>query len=261
MSKNADFRQKLKDDERLLGSWLTFNDPCVAELMCQAGFDFLIIDAEHGPVSIETIQNLMMVINSTEVIGLVRIPWNEPVIIKRVLDVGADGILVPLVTTADDVRQAVSATRYPPEGVRGFGPRRPGRYGRLFQEYINGPAKDIIVLTQIEDIKAVENLDEILKVSELDGLLIGSNDLSASMGLLGQREHPKMLETIETIIKKCRTGKVPVVAACGDAPEQALTWFKRGAQLVALGGDFSLLASVCDRTVTTVKTQLTKGIL
>lgn len=261
MPRTANFKQRLKSGERLVGSWVTFNDPCATEIMCQAGFDFLIIDAEHGPVDIETIQSLMMVINNTEVIGLVRIPWNEPVIIKRVLDVGSNGILVPLVTTAGDVAQAVAAIHYPPKGIRGFGPRRPSRYGRLFKEYINGAAKDIILLVQIEHIKAVENLDEILAVAGLDGLLIGSNDLSGSMGLLGQPEHPRVLEAIQTVIKKSRDRKVPIGAACGDAPETALTWFKRGVQFVGIGSDFSLLASVCDRTVATVKAQMKNSYL
>lgn len=256
MANSSRFKQKLKNGEKLIGSWLTFSDPCVAEIMCQAGFDFLIVDAEHGPLDIETIQSLMMVINSTNVTGIVRVPWNEPVIIKRVLDVGTEGILAPLVTTTADVMQAVSASHYPPLGIRGFGPRRPSRYGRLFREYIDGAAKDIVVLVQIEHVKAVENLDEILAVPGLDGVFIGSNDLSGSMGLLGQPRHPKVLEVIEIVIKKSRARKMPVGAACGDAPEEVLTWFKRGVQFVALGGDFSLLANVADRTVATVKKQM-----
>lgn len=197
----------------------------------------------------------MMIINGAGVTGLVRVPWNEPVIIKRILDLGADGIVVPMVTTASDVVQAVSASRYPPEGIRGFGPRRPSRYGRFFQEYINGPAKEIIVLVQIEHIKGVENLDEILSVCGLDGILIGSQDLSGSMGLLGEPDHHKMLKTIETVIKTSRAKKVPVGAACGETPESALTWFKSGVQFVSMDSCL-LLANVIDRTVATVRAQL-----
>lgn len=250
------FRSRLRSGQKLVGSWVSMTDAIAVEIMCQAGFDFLIIDAEHGALGIETIQQQVMVANLMSVPALVRIPWNEPVIIKRVLDLGANGILVPLSATAEDVERAVAAANYPPAGIRGFGPRRPSRYGRLFREYIEVASESVLVFIQIEQEEAVRNLDSILKVQGVDALLIGSNDLSGSIGLLGQPRAPEVLQLIDETIQKGAEVNMTVGAASGSDPELVADWFKRGAQFVAMGGDFMFLAQAADAALHQAREQL-----
>ena len=225
--------------------------------MCQAGFDFLIIDGEHGPVDFGPMEHLVQVANLMGVPIVVRIPWNEPVVIKRVLDLGSNGILVPLCTTVEEVKGAIEATRYPPQGIRGFGPRRPTRYGRLFGEYIESANESVLVFIQIEHIDAVRNVEGILAVPGVDGLLIGFNDLSASIGLLGQPAAPAVLELADEVIKKASRASVAVGAAVGGV-EQAVNWLQRGAQFATVGSDCSFLVQAADEGVRRVKAQLTE---
>lgn len=251
-------RARLQSGEKLVGSWISMTDPVAAEIMCEIGFDFLMIDAEHGALGIETIQQHVMVANLMSVPVLVRIPSNEPVIIKQVLDLGANGILVPLSATADDVEQAVAAANYPPAGVRGFGPRRASQYGRLFREYIEVASENVLVFIQIEQEEAVRNLDSILKVQGVDALLIGSNDLSGSIGLLGQPRAPAVLQLIDKTIKKGSEANMPVGAASATDPESLEDWFNRGAQFVVMGGDIGFIMDAGDAALHRAKEQLKK---
>ena len=250
------FRSRLSNGEKMVGSWVAMTDPVSTEIMCQSGFDFLIIDAEHGALGIETIQHLVMVANLMSVPALVRIPCNEPVFVKRVLDLGANGILVPLSATAEDVKSAVAAAHYPPTGIRGFGPRRPTRYGRLFREYIENASESVLVFIQIELEEAVRNLDSIVEVQGVDALLIGSNDLSGSIGLLGQPRAPEVLQLVDETIRKATEANLPVGAAAGPDMEVVRDWFQRGAQYVAMGTDFGFLADAADESLRKAREQI-----
>lgn len=130
MENASKFRDKLRRGQLCLGSFITCTDPTITEALCSVS-DFVWIDMEHNALSLEAVQAHLMATKGSDTTGLVRVPWNDPVLIKPVLDIGADGVVVPLVRTADDVRRAVAACRYPPEGIRGFGPRRASGYGRL----------------------------------------------------------------------------------------------------------------------------------
>jgi 2-keto-3-deoxy-L-rhamnonate aldolase RhmA len=204
--------------------------------------DFVWIDMEHNPQSLESVLGHILATKGTETTPLVRVPWNDPVLIKPVLDLGAAGVIVPLIRTADDARRAVAACLYPPAGIRGYGPRRPSSYGRD-----GGPAyckranESVIVIVQIEHAEAIANIREILAVPGLTSIVIGPNDLAGSLGHIGEPRHPDVLAAIETVLSAASKVDVPVGLAVGDDPAVLTGWIDRGARWLAIGADFVLL--------------------
>ncbi len=243
------FKERLHAGKVCIGSWISFTDPCITELMCGSGFDFLVFDSEHSAMSIETVMLHMMATKGTDVIPIVRVVWNDPVWIKQVLDVGASGVLIPLIRTVEDVRKGVAACMYPPQGMRGFGPRRPANYERYFKEYIERANRDMIVFVQIEHIDAVNNMEEILKVPGLDGVLIGACDLSGTLGLLGQLGHPRVVETINVIIAKAHQAGVAVGMAGPRTPQEVFKWISKGIQFITMASDMGFLSMTSDNSV------------
>jgi 2-dehydro-3-deoxyglucarate aldolase/4-hydroxy-2-oxoheptanedioate aldolase len=234
-------RSKLRNRQTCLGSVITFTDATVTEALSGL-LDFVWIDTEHNALSLETVQAHLMATRGTETTTLVRVPWNDPVLIKPVLDIGADGVIVPFVRTVDDVRRAVAACRYPPDGIRGYGPRRPTHYGRLGgPEYCRLANETIFIVVQIEHIDAVNNIDDIVRVPGLTSIVLGPNDLSGSMGLMGQSRHPKVLQALETVITKARQAGLFVGIGIGDDPAVLMEWADKGVQWLTLGNDYSLL--------------------
>jgi 2-keto-3-deoxy-L-rhamnonate aldolase RhmA len=236
-----EFQEKLRRGQLCLGTCITFTDPTVTEALCGL-LDFVWIDMEHNPLTLETVQGHVMATKGSATIPLVRVPWNDPVLIKPVLDLGAAGVIVPFIRTADEARRAVAACRYPPEGIRGFGPRRPSNYGRLTGPAFCQAANDSVsVIVQIEHVDAVTNMDEILAVSGLTSIVIGPNDLAGSLGHIGEPNHPDVREAIATVIVRSRRQAVPVGLASGDDPVKLLEWVKMGVQWLALGSDVTLM--------------------
>lgn len=237
------FRDKIAGGQVCCGTIITCTDPTITEALCSVS-DFVWIDTEHNALSLEAVQGHLMATKGSDTAGLVRVPWNDPVLIKPVLDIGADGVIVPLVRTADDVRRAVAACRYPPEGIRGYGPRRANGFGRLRgPEYCRLANETIIVVAQIEHIEAVHNLDEILAVPGLTSITVGPNDLAGSMGLMGQPAHPDVVRVIETIVAKTRQTNVIASVSVGGGPEEFAAWARRGAQWISTGGDIAFMLS------------------
>lgn len=243
------FRDKLRQGGICLGLGITFTDATVTEAVCSVA-DFVWIDAEHNALSLETVQAHIMATKGSDTTPLVRVPWNDPVLIKPVLDIGAAGVIVPLIRTADDVRQAVAACLYPPDGIRGFGPRRPSNYARLGgPEFCQAANEAIITIVQIEHIDAVNNLDEILAVPGLTSVVLGPNDLAGSMGHMGQPDHPEVLSAIETVIATTRQTEVFVGLATGGEPEELIEWINKGIQWMPVGTDFSFLVRSADQVI------------
>jgi 2-keto-3-deoxy-L-rhamnonate aldolase RhmA len=235
------FREKLRRGQTCLGTVITFTDPTVTETLSQV-LDFVWIDMEHNALTLETVQGHIMATRGSETTPLVRVPWNDPVLIKPVLDIGAAGVIVPLIRTAEEARRAVSACLYPPEGIRGFGPRRPSRYGQFGgPEFCRAANASVLPMVQIEHIQAVENISAILAVSGLAGIVFGPNDLAGSMGLMGQPRHPDVLSAIDAVIAKARQARVPIGIGAGDDPEVLEDWVARGVQWLAMGADCTLL--------------------
>ncbi|MDA9339657.1 aldolase/citrate lyase family protein [Polaribacter sp.] len=198
-------KEKLENRELSIGSWLTIPHQAIIEILGTAGFDWLTIDMEHSPISIETIMNLIGHIQGNGMQALVRVSKNEEVAIKRVLDAGADGVIVPMIRNKEEAIQAVNYVKYPPLGKRGVGLNRAQKYGTAFETYQKWVENHAVVIAQIEHIEAVNNLEEIFSVPGIDGIIVGPYDLSASMGYPGEydrKDVKEALDKIDVITKK-----------------------------------------------------------
>jgi 2-keto-3-deoxy-L-rhamnonate aldolase RhmA len=180
-----------------LGSWLTLGNPSIAEIMADAGFDWLCVDLEHTSTDYKEAQLLIMAIQSKGLKAFVRVGGNDPLIIKRVLDAGADGIIVPSVNSAIEAKNAVEAVRYPPMGKRGVGLARAQDYGFGFDSYRDHKTKEIKLIVQIEHISAIKELDAIIQTEGVDGTFIGPYDLSGSLGKPGQWDEPEVRDALK----------------------------------------------------------------
>ena len=250
------FREKMRAGEVCVGTGVTFVDPTVTEALCGV-FDFVWIDMEHNALSLETIQGHVMAVKGTQTAALVRVADNDPILIKPVLDIGAAGVIVPMIRTAEDARLAVAACRYPPLGMRGFGPRRASQYGRIDDRTFCDLANEtVVVVIQIETIDAVRNLDEILAVPGLTAIAVGPADLSASLGYTGQQNHPEVVRTIEAVIRRVRETGIFAGIACGHDPGASIRWIERGVQWVCMGHDTSLMLRAADEVAGCVREHL-----
>jgi len=180
-----------------IGSWITLNDPSIAEIMANSGFDWLCVDLEHSVIDYAEAQQFIISIQSMGLKAFVRVGENNPRIIKRVLDAGADGIIVPSVNSASEARNAVDAVKYPPFGKRGVGLARAQNYGFGFEHYRDVKAKDIKLIVQIEHIAAIKELDAIIQTDGIDGTFIGPYDLSGSVGKPGQWDEPEVIKALQ----------------------------------------------------------------
>jgi 2-dehydro-3-deoxyglucarate aldolase/4-hydroxy-2-oxoheptanedioate aldolase len=170
------------------------------------------------------------------------VPWNDPVLIKPILDMGAAGVIVPMVRTAEEARRAVAACKYPPEGERGYGPRRPSRYGTLRGPQFCKELNDsVVIIPQIEHIDAVRNIKEILAVQGVKAIVLGLNDLAGSMGLSGEPRHPSVLEAAERVINEAREAGIFPGLGLPDNAEHLIEWADKGAQWLSIGADYMLL--------------------
>ena len=182
-----------------IGSWITLGHPAIAEIMASAGFDWLAVDLEHSVITIREAEELIRIIELKGVTPFVRLSSNNPEQIKRVMDSGAHGVIVPMVNSAEAARKAVAAVKYPPVGERSFGLARAQGYGAGFTEYLNWERDRTIVVVQIEHIEAVNNLESIFSVPGVDAYFVGPYDLSGSLGVPGQFEHPDFVTAMDKI--------------------------------------------------------------
>lgn len=253
MESVGSFRTKLREGGVCLGTCITFSDATVTEALSGI-FDFVWIDMEHNPLSLESVQAHVMATKGSRATALVRVPWNDPVLIKPVLDLGAAGVIVPLIRSADEVARAVAACRYPPEGIRGFGPRRPTDYGRNGgPDYCRAANENVVTIVQIEHADAVRDIDAILAVPGLTSVVIGPNDLSGSLGHMGEPRHPQVLRAIDTVLASARSAGVPVGIAVGDDPAVLCEWIDKGVSWIAIGADFVLLTAAARRAVQSIR--------
>lgn len=192
-------KEKLRRNELTLGSWITLGHPAIAEIMARAKFDWLVVDLEHSVITIEVAGDLIRTIDLCGVAPLVRLTSNDPNQIKRVMDAGAHGIVVPMINSPEEAAKAVAATRYAPSGSRGVGLARAQGYGVNFQDYLVWQHDGPVVIVQIEHVDAMVQLDEILTVPGVDGFIIGPYDLSCSMGIPGQFQHPEFVSAMTRI--------------------------------------------------------------
>lgn len=235
-----DLKKRLKKGETLLGTLLSLPSPEIAEIMSMVGFDWLFVDLEHGPHGFMELQRMLQAMKS-ECSALVRVPEVSESNIKKVLDIGAEGIIVPKVNTAEEARQIVAYAKYPTRGVRGVGAARAHGYGLSFKEYVEKANEETLVVIQIEHFEGVNNINEIVEVEGVDVIFIGPYDLSASFGVAGQVEHPLVKVAIDKVEKACAKAGIPM-GYFGTTPEAVKPYQqKQGYQLITCGTDSGFL--------------------
>jgi len=250
------FREKLQQGQVCFGAGVGFSDPLVAEALADS-CDFIFVDLEHSGLSHQTAMLHFMAARGKQVAPFVRVQSTSDAFIKPALDSGAEGIIAPQVKTVEQVRQFVNACRYPPLGNRGFGPRVPSNFGR-----VGGPAffkqqdEAIFVAVQIETREALECLDEILAIEQLDSVFIGPYDLSGAMGVLGQLDDPTLNKAIDVVIEKTRAAGKYVGAGMRTDPDYAMSMARRGVQWMQVGSDFGFMVRGMDNITKSVREKL-----
>ena len=240
------FRERLDSGRLCLGPAITLSDPAVTEALAPS-VDFVWIDLEHNPTSLESLSAHLIAARAGGTPALVRVPSSDVAWIKRVLDTGAEAVIVPQIHSAEEVRKVVSACRYPPQGTRGFGPRRAADYGRRnAAEYVAEANARVFVAIQIETAEAFRELDAILAVPGFDSIVIGPYDLSGSMGMLGQVHHPTVVGAVGTIATKARAAGRYVGIGMAPDEEHALQAARQGVQWVQCGCDFGYMIQFAD---------------
>lgn len=235
-----------------LGATITINSPIVAELLSHLGFDWLWFETEHTALGVGDVLTMLQTTNGTDISAVVRVPWNDKTMIKRVLDTGPDGIIVPLVNSRAEAEAAVRAMKYPPWGERGAGLSRAQCYGLHLGEYMETANEEVTTILMIEHIEAVRNIDDILGVKGVDSIMVGALDLSGSMGKLGQTDDPAVEEAIQTVLAASKRAAVP----CGIitvSPDQAIQRIGQGFTNIIVGIDVLFLMGGAQGTLQQVR--------
>lgn len=247
------FKQTLQSGDLQIGLWTQLASPMAVEVLADAGYDFVVVDAEHAPNEVTTVVPMLQILDRSHASAVVRIPWSDMILIKRYLDVGAQTLLVPFIETPEQARELVSFTRYPPDGVRGVATfHRANRYGRV-SDYFSTAAGGICVLVQIETKQGLDNLETIAAVDGIDGLFVGPGDLAASMGHIGDPGHVDVQSAIAGVPERLRaSGKpsgilAPVEANARQHVAAGFTFVAVGSDLAMLSNQVAALASKFDR--------------
>jgi 4-hydroxy-2-oxoheptanedioate aldolase len=235
------FKRALKAGQPQIGLWSSLSSNYAVEVIAGAGFDWILLDMEHSPNDLESLLSQLQAAAPYATHPIVRVPWNDMVTIKRVLDAGAQSLLIPYVQNASDAKAAVSNTRYPPAGVRGVaGTTRATRFGRV-KDYAKRAHEELCVLVQLETKPALEEIEKVAAIDGVDGIFIGPADLHASMGYTGETANPAVMPLIEDSIRRIRkAGKAPGYLSPVEADAKRM--LAAGAQFVAVGADVGLLA-------------------
>jgi len=247
-------KKKLKNGIQTYGTWITLGHPLIPEILAPAGFDWLAIDMEHSSIGIQEILPMIIAIEAKGVVPLVRVEENNANIIKRVMDAGSYGVIVPNVNNAEQAKAAVDAVKYPPTGKRGVGLYRAQQYGRYFDEYKQWLKNESVVIIQIEHIQAVEQIDDIFSVPHIDAFFVGPYDLSGSMGKPGQYNDPKVAQAIERIINAGKKHKIP--AGFHSVPSSVRELKKRqkqGFKFLAYSTDAILLGDIARDSLESIR--------
>lgn len=231
-----------------IGSWLQIGHPASAELLDRVGFDWLAIDCEHGIIDLETATAMMRAMNRA--VPLVRVTENSAISIRRALDAGAWGVIIPMVNTPEDARQAVEAAKYAPTGNRGFGYCRANAYGYDFDNYLERANDEIAVIVQIEHTQAAQNIEQILRVEGIDGILVGPYDLTGSMGIPGQLENPKVEAILNRILEAClEAGKSAGIHDVRPTPDSVSHLIEKGFTFLAIGVDMVFIQTAAQNII------------
>jgi 4-hydroxy-2-oxoheptanedioate aldolase len=238
------FKRALKEGKPQIGMWSSLSSHIVAEILAHAGFDWVLLDTEHSPNELPMVQSQLHAMVGGTATPIVRPAWNDMVLVKRFLDIGAQSLLLPYVQSREEAENAVRYTRYPQQGVRGVaGATRAAGYGRT-KDYMKRAHEEICLLLQVETRKAMANLEAIAEVDGVDGIFIGPNDLSADLGYLGNWQHPEVWKVMEDAAKRIRkAGKAPGILV-GEADGRRC--LDMGYLFVAVGADTGTLVRGSD---------------
>ena len=235
-------KEKISKNEPVVGASTTFTDCTVTELLAEVGYDFNWIDTEHTRIDKNEVVHHLMANKGTNCASFIRIPWNDPVLVKPILEFGPDGVIFPFINTPEQAEQAVKSCKYPPEGFRGWGPKRANKYGTMNEEeYIKNAYSQFWTIIQVEHVESIENLDEILSVDGIDAIMVGPSDLSASVGLIRQTNHKNVKEEMDKIAEVVNRHDVIFGAVAGNNPQIAKEWLDRGADMIRVGSEFGQL--------------------
>lgn len=247
----SEFRARLKRGETLLGTMVTLASPSSAEILSGVGYDWLFVDGEHGPLETSDLLGILQAIGDRAA-SLVRVPEGNEVAIKKALDLGADGIIVPQVNTAQQAADVVRFARYAPLGARGVGLARAHGYGLAFQDYMDTANDRVSVVVQAEHALAVENIESIVQVPGIDAVLLGPYDLSASLGQTGKLDHPAVVAAIDRITSVCQQARIPL-GYFGVTASAVRPFLSRGYTLIVAGVDTLLLGGAAKRMLAELK--------
>jgi 2-dehydro-3-deoxyglucarate aldolase/4-hydroxy-2-oxoheptanedioate aldolase len=252
------FRQRLLNREKLVGTEVDLCDPCIAEMMALQGFDFIWIDTEHEAVDYHTTLMHVIATHSGWALSLVRIPWNEPYLAKRVLEMGPDGIIFPMVQNYEEGKKAVGSCLYPPLGSRGFGPRRAVGYdGDNNNAYIAAGPETVCRFVQIEHASAVHEMAKMAAIPHLDGFILGPCDLSGSIGHLNDLYCPQNVALIDAAIEAAKKAGKPIgVAYGGTGEDEHRWWFDRGVDFISAGSDICAIVAKSKENFNNMKAAL-----
>lgn len=236
-------KEKLLQNKPIAGTHISLCDPCISEIIGNLGYDFVWIDTEHTAIDYHTLELLLIGARAGGVNTIVRIPWNDAILAKRVLEMGPDGIIFPMVNSASEAERAMKSCLYPPEGNRGFGPIRAMKYGlEDADQYIVRNNKELCRFVQIETITAIENLNEIIKNQYIDGYFFGPCDLSGSIGELNRVFEPHTSALIDKAIAILKEAGKPIGVSTGtNDPKVLKYWYDKGVNIISACGDFTYI--------------------
>ena len=249
------FARALKSRDKQIGLWISLASNIAAEVTAHAGFDWALIDMEHAPNDYRSVLGQLQVFAGSDTTALVRVEWNDTVAVKKLLDIGAQGLLFPMIQNVEEAERAVAATRYPPKGVRGVsGTTRATRYGRV-KDYLARVEEETAILLQVETQAALDAAEDIAAVDGVDGIFFGPADIGADMGLLGNPMHPDIWARIRPVAKALMARGMPVGTLVTD-PGFAAELMDEGFTFVACGLDTGLLARASDKLLADVKAHM-----
>ena len=244
----AAIKAKLKADQPSIGTWMSMAHVSIAEILAAAGYEWVVVETEHTAIDVSEVLPLIIAIEGRGALPLVRLAWNDPIQAKAVMDSGAAGVIVPMVNTKADAELAVNSVKYPPVGFRGVGLARAQGYGTGLSDYVDAANRDGLVMVQIEHADAVEHIDEILSVAGIDGTFIGPYDLSASLGIVGQLDHPLVLAATKRVLQATRARGLAAgihLVHPDRAVDQLPDVIAAGYRFIALGTDILFLGDSC----------------
>ncbi|MGD9346716.1 MAG: aldolase/citrate lyase family protein [Candidatus Aminicenantes bacterium] len=242
-----EFLKRLKQRDLLIGTFMTLPSPDIAEIFAELGFDWLFVDMEHTTLDVEDVQRILQAVGDT-CACVVRVPSSDEAWLKKVLDAGADGVIIPHVNRADEVRRIVRTCLYPPEGSRSVGMSRAQKYGLGFNDYVENANQSVAIIPQIEHTEGVQNIEEIVNVSGISAVFIGPYDLSGSLGKLGKIEDPQVRKNITIAKDACAQAGLPAGIFCMDT-EAASSSIEQGFTLISVGMDILFVERSAQNTL------------